>query len=90
MDARTPEMRNPCEAHRMVKTNDFCPICLINERDEYMAEVRHLRKALEKLIDWGVNASGVCPCPKDCKWHGDDSAECKICYLDWALAEAKK
>lgn len=26
-------MSNNCELHKKVKTGDFCPVCLINERD---------------------------------------------------------
>lgn len=43
------ELRNPCEKHEDVEANDYCPICLVNQRDIYHRWVVDLRGAIALL-----------------------------------------
>lgn len=38
-----------CLKHRNIRMTRFCPICLVNERDELQAEVERLRAVLQFL-----------------------------------------
>lgn len=46
---------NPCEEHINVETNDdWCPFCLMDERNSLRAENEKMREAFRWIVDSGA------------------------------------